>query len=587
MRFFNGITIFMDKLLSVEGLHIGVGKKDKYVEIVRDLNFTLEKGKTLCIAGESGSGKSLSSLAIMGLLPKAVNVSKGTINFNNKNLLKYSEKQMQQTRGQDIAMIFQEPMTSLNPLMTNGYQLIEAIRANQICSVSEAKHKALQIFDAVKIPQAAKRFNQYPHEISGGMRQRVMIAIALSCNPKILIADEPTTALDVTIQAQILTLLRELQQDFNTGLLMITHDMGVVAEMADDVIVMNRGIVEETGSLTKVFSLPDSKYTQKLLNSVPKLGEAQHLKQIEHQVPLLEVKDLSVRFPVKKSFLSRINYEVRAVSNINFNIMPGETLGLVGESGCGKSTTGKAIMNLIDFEGSVKLEQSEMNGLSGATLRNKRKDIQMIFQDPYASLNSRKRIVDLIAEPLLLHKIVTKHKVRQRVSELLTQVGLDDSALDRYPHQFSGGQRQRISIARAIASAPKIIIADESVSALDVTVQAQILTLLHDLQKTLGISYLFISHDMAVIEQICHRVAVMDCGKIVEMGPTEQVVQNPRHSYTQRLMQAVPIAKLNSRRDFKSLLDIHELVNPIYLSNAKEELVKYETYNGNHYVAIS
>ena len=587
MRFFNGITIFMDKLLSVEGLHIGVGKKDKYVEIVRDLNFTLEKGKTLCIAGESGSGKSLSSLAIMGLLPKAVNVSKGTINFNNKDLIKYSEKQMQQIRGQDIAMIFQEPMTSLNPLMTNGYQLIEAIRANQICSVSEAKHKALQIFDAVKIPQAAKRFNQYPHEISGGMRQRVMIAIALSCNPKILIADEPTTALDVTIQAQILTLLRELQQDFNTGLLMITHDMGVVAEMADDVIVMNRGIVEETGSLTKVFSLPDSKYTQKLLNSVPKLGEAQHLKQIEHQVPLLEVKDLSVRFPVKKSFLSRINYEVRAVSNINFNIMPGETLGLVGESGCGKSTTGKAIMNLIDFEGSVKLEQSEMNGLSGATLRNKRKDIQMIFQDPYASLNSRKRIVDLIAEPLLLHKIVTKHKVRQRVSELLTQVGLDDSALDRYPHQFSGGQRQRISIARAIASAPKLIIADESVSALDVTVQAQILTLLHDLQKTLGISYLFISHDMAVIEQICHRVAVMDCGKIVEMGPTEQVVQNPRHSYTQRLMQAVPIAKLNSRRDFKSLLDIHELVNPIYLSNAKEELVKYETYNGNHYVAIS
>ena len=587
MRFFNGITIFMDKLLSVDGLHIGVGKKDKYIEIVTDLNFTLEKGKTLCIAGESGSGKSLSSLAIMGLLPKAVNVSKGSINFNNKDLLKCSEKQMQKIRGQDISMIFQEPMTSLNPLMTNGYQLIEAIRSNQICSFSEAKHKALQIFDAVKIPQAAKRFNQYPHEISGGMRQRVMIAIALSCNPKILIADEPTTALDVTIQAQILTLLRELQQDFNTGLLMITHDMGVVAEMADDVIVMNRGIVEETGSLTKVFSLPDSKYTQKLLNSVPKLGEAQHLKQIEHQEPLLEVKDLSVRFPVKKSFLSRINYEVRAVSNINFNIMPGETLGLVGESGCGKSTTGKAIMNLIDFEGSVKLEQSEMNGLLGATLRNKRKDIQMIFQDPYASLNSRKRIVDLIAEPLLLHKIVTKHKVRQRVSELLIQVGLDDSALDRYPHQFSGGQRQRISIARAIASAPKIIIADESVSALDVTVQAQILTLLHDLQKTLGISYLFISHDMAVIEQICHRVAVMDCGKIVEMGPTEQVVQNPRHSYTQRLMQAVPIAKLNSRRDFKSLLDIHELVNPIYLSNAKEELVRYQIFNGNHQVAIN
>ncbi|WP_413698814.1 dipeptide ABC transporter ATP-binding protein [Psychromonas sp. KJ10-10] len=576
----------MNNLLSVEGLHIGVGQQDKHVEIVKDLNFTLEKGKTLCIAGESGSGKSLSSLAIMGLLPKAVNVSKGAINFDGKNLLNYSEKQMQKIRGQDIAMIFQEPMTSLNPLMTNGYQLIEAIRANQICSFSEAKKRALQIFDAVKIPQATKRFMQYPHEISGGMRQRVMIAIALACNPKILIADEPTTALDVTIQAQILTLLRELQQDFNTGVLMITHDMGVVAEMADDVIVMNKGIVEETGSLTKVFSSPESKYTQKLLNSVPKLGEAEHLKQIDIKQPVLEVTSLNVRFPIKKSFFNRLNYEVRAVNNLNFCIMPGETLGLVGESGCGKSTTGKAIMNLIDFEGSVRLNKLEMNGLSGSKLRRNRKNIQMIFQDPYASLNSRKRIVDLIAEPLILHKIVTKEKVRQRVSELLSQVGLNDSALDRYPHQFSGGQRQRISIARAIACEPKIIIADESVSALDVTVQAQILQLLQDLQSKLGISYLFISHDMAVIEQICHRVAVMDCGKIVEMGPTEEVVQNPRHNYTKRLMQAVPIAKLNSRRDFKSLLDIHELVNPIYLKNAEEEIVEYEVFNDNHHVAL-
>lgn len=577
----------MNKLLSVKGLHIGVGRQDKHIEIVTDLNFSLEKGKTLCIAGESGSGKSLSSLAIMGLLPTAVNVSKGTIHLDGDNLLAYSEKQMQKIRGQDIAMIFQEPMTSMNPLMTNGYQLIEAIRANQICSAAEAKQRALQIFDAVKIPQAAKRFIQYPHEMSGGMRQRVMIAIALSCNPKILIADEPTTALDVTIQAQILTLLRELQQDFNTGILMITHDMGVVAEMADDVVVMNKGIVEETGSLTKVFSFPESQYTQNLLNSVPKLGEAKHLKQIKIQEPLLEVKNLSVRFPIKKSFLSRLNYEVRAVNNLNFNIMPGETLGLVGESGCGKSTTGKAIMNLINFKGSVKLSKLEMNGLSGSKLRNNRKNIQMIFQDPYGSLNSRKRIIDLISEPILLHNIVSKSKVRERVSELLIQVGLDDSALDRYPHQFSGGQRQRISIARAIACEPKIIIADESVSALDVTVQAQILELLQNLQKKLGISYLFISHDMAVIEQVCHRVAVMDCGKIVEIGPTEQVIQNPRHNYTKRLMQAIPIAKLNSRRDFKSLLDIHELVNPIYLNSAKEETVKYKIFNDNHHVATS
>lgn len=576
----------MNNLLSVEGLHIGVGQKDKHIEIVKDLNFTLEKGKTLCIAGESGSGKSLSSLAIMGLLPKAVNVSKGAINFDGNNLLTYSEKQLQKVRGQDIAMIFQEPMTSLNPLMSNGYQLIEAIRANQICSFSDAKKRALQIFDAVKIPQAGKRFVQYPHEISGGMRQRVMIAIALACNPKILIADEPTTALDVTIQAQILTLLRELQQDFNTGVLMITHDMGVVAEMADDVIVMNKGIVEETGSLTKVFSSPESKYTQNLLNSVPKLGEAQHLEQIDFKEPVLEVTHLSVRFPIKKSFLNRLNYEVRAVNNLNFCIMPGETLGLVGESGCGKSTTGKAIMKLIDFQGSVKLNGREIQGLTGSQLRNNRKNIQMIFQDPYASLNARKRIVDLIAEPLILHKIVTKAEIRQRVSKLLNQVGLDDSALDRYPHQFSGGQRQRISIARAIACEPKVIIADESVSALDVTVQAQILELLQNLQKKLGISYLFISHDMAVIEQICHRVAVMDCGKIVEMGPTEEIVQNPRHNYTKRLMQAVPIAKLNSRRDFKSLLDIHELVNPIYLKSAQDEIIEYEIFNDNHHVAL-
>jgi len=577
----------MNKLLSVEGLHIGVGKKEKHIEIVTDLNFTLEKGKTLCIAGESGSGKSLSSLAIMGLLPKAVNVSKGTINFDGNNLLTYSEKQIQKIRGQEIAMIFQEPMTSLNPLMTNGYQLIEAIRANQVCSIAEAKKRALDIFDAVKIPQAVKRFSQYPHEISGGMRQRVMIAIALACSPKVLIADEPTTALDVTIQAQILTLLRELQQDFDTGVLMITHDMGVVAEMADDVVVMNRGVVEETGSLTKVFTSPDSKYTKHLLDSVPKLGEAEHLKQVELQSPLLKVDNLSVKFPIKKSFLSRLNYEVRAVNHLSFDIMPGETLGLVGESGCGKSTTGKAIMNLIGFEGSVMIDTLEMNGLSGSALRDSRKNIQMIFQDPYASLNSRKRIVDLIAEPLLLHKIVTKENVRKRVSELLIQVGLDDSALDRYPHQFSGGQRQRISIARAIACEPKIIIADESVSALDVTVQAQILQLMQNLQNKLGISYLFISHDMAVIEQVCHRVAVMDCGKIVEMGPTEQVVQNPRHKYTKKLMQAVPIAKLNSRRDFKSLLDVHELANPIFLNTAEEETLEYDVFNGNHHVAIT
>lgn len=577
----------MEKLLSVEGISIDIGHDSNRKRVVDSLTFSLNERQTLCIAGESGSGKSLSTLAIMGLLPKVATVSRGAIIFNNQDLISLNERKMQQIRGNDIAMIFQEPMTSLNPLITVGNQLIEAIRAHQIISVADAKHIAMSMLDAVKVPQSTKRFNQYPHEMSGGMRQRIMIAMALACKPKILIADEPTTALDVTIQAQILQLLRELQQDFNTGILMITHDMGVVAEMADDVVVMNRGIVEEHALIEPLFTKPQSSYTRKLLSAVPKLGHAKPLEPISSPENLLQVKNLTVRFAMKKPWFAREYQEVRAVENVSFSIKPGETLGLVGESGCGKSTTGRALMNLQEFQGSAILDGVELNNLKGRALKNMRKNIQMIFQDPYNSLNTRKTIAELLSEPLLLHNITTEKDCKEHIAQLLQQVGLDADVMDRYPHQFSGGQRQRISIARAIAPQPKLIIADESVSALDVSVQAQVLELLQQLQRDLGISYLFISHDMAVVEQVCHRVAVMHGGKIVEIGPRDQIMQSPKHSYTKRLLSAVPIAEIRPKRDLKLVLNEHEMLDPIKLSSHNDDPIIYDKYQNDHLVATN
>ncbi|WP_413283620.1 ABC transporter ATP-binding protein [Vibrio sp. MA40-2] len=577
----------MSKLLSVEGVSIDIGQGSNKKRVVESLSFTLDKRQTLCIAGESGSGKSLSTLAIMGLLPKVATVPQGAIIFDNQDLISLNERKMQQIRGNDIAMIFQEPMTSLNPLMTAGNQLIEAIRAHQFISVTDAKRVAMTMLDAVKVPQAEKRFKQYPHEMSGGMRQRIMIAMALACQPKILIADEPTTALDVTIQAQILQLLRELQQDFDTGVLMITHDMGVVAEMADDVVVMNRGVVEEHALIEPLFTAPQSLYTQSLLAAVPKLGHAKPLEPVSASENLLQVKDLTVRFAMKKPWLSRDYQQVRAVEKVSFSIKPGETLGLVGESGCGKSTTGRALMNLQAFQGSAILDGVELNNLKGQQLKSMRKNIQMIFQDPYASLNSRKTIAALLSEPLLLHNIATEKNCKEHIIKLLNQVGLEADAMDRYPHQFSGGQRQRISIARAIASQPKLIIADESVSALDVSVQAQVLELLQQLQRDLGISYLFISHDMAVVEQICHRVAVMHGGQIVEMGPRDQIMQSPKHSYTQRLLSSVPIAEIRPKRDLKLVLSDHETTDPIKMSSHRAEPIMYDKHDNDHLVAIN
>ncbi len=567
-------------VLSVERLSIDFGPR----RVVDDISFALEPGKTLCIAGESGSGKSLSSLAIMGLLPGDARVASGAIVFGNDDLLSLTERRMQQIRGKRIGMIFQEPMTSLNPLMTVGQQLEETLRRHESLARGALRQRMVSMLDAVKLPQVEKRLKQYPHELSGGMRQRVMIAMAMLCQPEVLIADEPTTALDVTIQAQILQLMRDLQQDFATSVLLITHDMGVVAEMADEVVVMNQGRIEEQLPAARLFRAPQAAYTRKLLAAVPVLGSAPPLAQVLSTEPILSVRDLSVRFPLRREGFSA-RRQVHAVEKISFDLLRGETLGIVGESGCGKSTIGKALMNMIAFEGSARLQGKELNGLQGAALQAIRRDIQMVFQDPYAALNPRKSIFDLVGEPLLIHDAIADTPRRARVATLLEQVGLPADAMHRYPHQFSGGQRQRICIARALALNPKVIIADESVSALDVSVQAQVLELLEKLRRDFNLSYLFISHDMAVIERICHRVAVMFCGQIVEIGPRDRVLHHPRHPYTQRLLSAVPLPDTERRRDFRALLQDMERPDPIKPLGYRMPEQRFQDFGNGHLAA--
>jgi peptide/nickel transport system ATP-binding protein len=566
---------------SVERLSIEFGSK----RVVSDLSFVLHSGKTLCIAGESGSGKSLTSLAIMGLLPKVAHVPSGAILLEGQNLLDLPERQMQQLRGKDIGMIFQEPMTSLNPLMTVGQQLEETVRRHEPVSRNQARQRAREMLEAVRVPHVDKRLVQYPHELSGGMRQRVMIAMAMVCRPRVLIADEPTTALDVTIQAQILELMRELQREFDTTLLMITHDMGVVAEMADEVVVMNQGVMEERAPVRELFRAPQAAYTQKLLSAVPVLGTAAKPESRMDQPIVLEVSNLNVRFPLRGGWFEPVR-NVHAVENVSFTLRKGETLGIVGESGCGKSTTGKALMSMLSYEGSVKLLGQELNGLTGETLKPVRQDIQMIFQDPYASLNPRKTILDLVGEPLLIHGMGDLRQRTERVVQLLEQVGLPAEAMERYPHMFSGGQRQRICIARALSLNPKVIIADESVSALDVSVQAQVLELMERLQKEYQLSYVFISHDMAVVERICHRVAVMFCGQIVEIGRRDQVLGNPQHPYTRRLLSAVPMPDVDHRKDFKSLLKEIDTPDPIKPRGYHAPLQTYKAVDLDHLVAV-
>ena len=529
-------------VLTVADLCVSVNTEAGLKPLVQDLSFTLRRGETLAIAGESGSGKSITSLAIMGLLPPpAVRITGGTVRLGDTDLARLPEAAMRRVRGDRIAMIFQEPMTSLNPVLTVGLQLIEAIRAHETVSRSQARVRALEALRQVRLSQPERRLDQYPHELSGGMRQRVMIAMALALRPEVLIADEPTTALDVTVQREVLDLLRDLQRDLGTAIILITHDMGVVAEMADRVIVMRDGRAVEEGAVAEIFARPRAAYTRDLLAAVPRMGRGERPAQVPSAEVIARLDDVQVRFDLKGGVLGRVTHHVHAVEHVSFDIRRGETFALVGESGCGKSTIARAMVGLVPHKGRIEIAGQETAHLDAAGRKALRRRVQVVFQDPMAALNPRLRIGDLIAEPLVIHGLGTPAGRRARVADLLGRVGLSADQMDRYPHEFSGGQRQRICIARALALNPDLIVADESVSALDVSVQARVLDLLAALKAEFGIAYLFISHDMAVVENVADRVAVMSLGQIVEMGTRAQVFGDPRHPYTQRLIEAVPV----------------------------------------------
>ena len=551
-------TTTLRPVLSVENLTTSFKTPEGWKAVIRNISLHVDAGETVAIVGESGSGKSVTALSTMRLLPAGRSRTEGRILLDGTDLVKASEAEMRKVRGGSIGMIFQEPMTSLNPVFTIGNQIAEALVLHRGLSWSEAQAETVRLMERVRIPAARARLHEYPHKFSGGMRQRVMIAMALACRPKLLIADEPTTALDVTIQAEILHLLRELQREENMGVLFITHDMGVVAEIADRTVVMFRGDMIETGPTPEIFAAPKAIYTKSLLASIPRLGtmgasvapkrfpevdastgeavDGREMNPVAPTVePILKVDNLAVRFDLP-------NGRVHAVEDVSFDLRPGETLSLVGESGCGKSTTGRAIIRLLNpSAGSIVIGGKDVTKADTRALRNMRRTSQMIFQDPFASLNPRITVGSAIAEPILAHGLMGRRDARARVAELLEQVGLSAAMADRHPHEFSGGQRQRISIARALALDPKFIVADEAVSALDVSVKAQVSNLLLDLQEKRGLAYLFISHDMAVVERMSHRVAVMFLGEIVEIGPRAAIFDDPQHPYTRRLIAAVPI----------------------------------------------
>ena len=555
----SGAATAPETILRVEGLCVSARMKP----LVQDLSFDLRRGETLAIAGESGSGKSITSLAIMGLLPQpAVRVTGGSIRFGHQDLTALSETALRQVRGDRIAMIFQEPMTSLNPVMTVGAQLSEAIRAHAPVGRTEARRRAIDALRAVRLSEPERRMGQYPHELSGGMRQRVMIAMALALRPEVLIADEPTTALDVTVQREVLDLLRDLQAQLGTAIILITHDMGVVAEMANRVIVMQQGRQVETASTEDIFGRPQAAYTQALLAAVPRLGQGSARAPVTGE-PIARLSDVVVRYPLRGGLLGRITHNVHAVEHVSFDIRKGETFALVGESGCGKSTIAKALVGLAPHQGRIEIGGQAMQGLDPAGLKAMRRRVQMVFQDPMAALNPRMKVGELIAEPLVIHDIGDAASQRARAADLMARVGLEASHLDRYPHEFSGGQRQRICIARALALQPDLIIADESVSALDVSVQARVLDLLRALQAEFGMSYLFISHDMAVVDNISDRVAVMFLGQIVEMGTRAQIFGNPQHPYSRRLIEAVPIPDPRRKRLCRPR-DASEVPSPVH-----------------------
>jgi ABC-type glutathione transport system ATPase component len=528
-------------LLCVENLTTRFYTRDGVITAVDDVSFSVEPGKVLGIVGESGSGKSVACYSIMGLIPMPPGkVETGRAMFAGQDLLSINSTQLRKIRGQQIGMVFQDPMTSLNPHMTIGRQLVEPLLVHRKMGRTEARKRALEALDEVGIRDADSRFDSYPHEFSGGMRQRVMIAMALINKPQLLIADEPTTALDVTIQAQILNLLKRLQKDYGLAVVFISHDLGVVAHMADEVVVMEKGKVVEKGSADSVFFSPQHVYTQKLVAALPTSAKS-FPKQFSHNDnAFLEVVGLSTEFSLGRRFLQRTSQRFRAVDDVSLRLRRGEILGLVGESGSGKSTLGRSIMRLVEpCAGEVKLAGTDLLNMSPNVLRRTRRDFQMIFQDPYASLNPRMTVFDALAEPLLIHGIATKSTALQAVNELMDDVGLDRRMIRKYPHEFSGGQRQRIAIARALAVRPQLIIADEPVSALDVTIQAQILELLLNLTEKYRLAMLFISHDLSVVRYIADRVAVMQRGKIVEVGDAESVFSAPQHPYTQSLIAAV------------------------------------------------
>jgi glutathione transport system ATP-binding protein len=593
-------TMQENRVVQVQGLTVRFETSERTVEAVRDLSFHVDRGETLAIVGESGSGKSVTSLALMRLVDHGGGrIVQGAMALRRRDgriidLAGASQREMRNVRGADMAMIFQEPMTSLNPVFTAGEQIAESIRVHQGMDRAAARAEALRMLEQVRIPEARQVLDRFPHQLSGGMRQRVMIAMALSCKPSLLVADEPTTALDVTIQAQILQLIRQLQEEMNMGVIFITHDMGVVAEVADRVLVMYRGDKVEEGDSAEVFARPRHAYTRALLSAVPRLGAMRGidlpakftLLRVDPQQdppqdetpaeamvpqdtvpagaqPILRVKDLITRFDVASGILGRVRRRVHAVEKVSFDLHPGETLALVGESGCGKSTTGRSLLRLVESQsGAIEFGGRNIRDIPAGELRELRRNIQFIFQDPFASLDPRVTVGFSIMEPLLVHGAASGEEARKRVAWLLDKVSLPASYADRYPHEFSGGQRQRIAIARALALNPKVVVADESVSALDVSVQAQIVNLMLDLQRELGVAFLFISHDMAVVERISHRVAVMFLGQIVEIGPRRAIFENPQHPYTRKLMSAVPIAD-PARRHIKRELLSEEIPSPI------------------------
>ncbi|CAN7351269.1 ABC transporter ATP-binding protein [Devosia sp. LjRoot16] len=588
-------------ILDVDSLKV-VFETDNYPVVAVDgLSFEIRSGECVAVVGESGSGKSVTAMSILGLGKfSGGRIAEGAIRFRRKDarvvdLAVAEEGVLRAIRGNEIAMVFQEPMTSLNPVFTVGEQIAEVIRLHQKADAAEAARQAVELLKRVRIPEPERRFTQYPHELSGGMRQRVVIAIALACSPRLLIADEPTTALDVTIQAQILELVRSLAAEGDMAVLFITHDMGVVAEMADRVVVMRHGRKVEEAATRELFAHPREAYTKQLLAAVPRLGSMQGASRpakfgeaLTHDVPpthlpLLEVKHLITRFPVKKGVLQRHVANVHAVDDVSFSIGSGETLALVGESGCGKSTTGRSVLRLVEPKsGSVTLEGDELTRLSGDALRKKRRDMQIIFQDPYAALDPRLTAFEQVAEPLVIHGVEAGSALRDRVVGLIRRVGLSDEQLERYPHEFSGGQRQRLCIARALTLSPKLIVADEPVSALDVSIQAQVVNLMIELQQELGLSYLFISHDMAVVERVSHRVAVMHMGRIVEMGPRNAVFGDPRHPYTRTLLAAVPNPDPTAPR--RAVPAAGLLPSPIYSVGHDPVPPRYDEVGANHFV---